>query len=270
MARLLGCAAVQFGEGHEALGQAADDRERHRQAERPGAERRLGRAADGDPDRERILERAGIDAAVVDRGAVTAGPADALGVAQREEQSQLLLEEIVVVAQVVAEERERLDERPATGHDLGPPAGEQVERAEVLEDAHRIVGAEDGDGAREPDRLRASGGGGQHDRRRRHREVGTMVLADAEDVEPDLVGELDLLEQVAQTLLWADLVRGQLREGVDAELHAAKVADACSLNLLRWAGELRFRSGVAPNEQDRRDGEGEGRVSAEDGEPDPG
>ena len=31
-------------------------------------------------------------------------------------------------------------------------------------------------------------------------EVGAVVLADAEDVEPDLVGQLDLLEQVAQPL----------------------------------------------------------------------
>ena len=61
--------------------------------------------------------------------------------------------------------------------------------------------------------------GGEHDRRRGDGEVGPVVLADAEDVEPDLVGELDLLEQVAQPLLGADLVRGQLREGVEPELH---------------------------------------------------
>ena len=42
---------------------------------------------------------------------------------------------------------------------------------------------------------------GEHDRRRRDGEVGPVVLADAEDVEPDLVGQLDLLEQVAQPLL---------------------------------------------------------------------
>ena len=36
----------------------------------------------------------------------------------------------------------------------------------------------------------------EHDRRRRDDEVGPVVLADAEDVEADLVGELDLLDQV--------------------------------------------------------------------------
>ena len=129
-----------------------------------------------------------------------ARPGDALAVAQLQQQLELLGEELVVVVEVVAEERERLDERAAPGHDLGAPAREQVERREVLEDAHRVVGAEHGDRARQPDALRALGGGAEHDGGRRDGEVGPVVLADAEDVEPDLVGELDLLDQVAQPL----------------------------------------------------------------------
>ena len=49
-------------------------------------------------------------------------------------------------------------------------------------------------------RSGAHGGRAEDDRRRRDREVRAMVLADPEDVEPDLVGELDLLDQVAQPL----------------------------------------------------------------------
>ena len=64
----------------------------------------------------------------------------------------------------------------------------------------------------------------EHDGRRRDDEVRAVMLADAEDVEPDLVGQLDLLDQVAQPLLGADHVPGprvgrQLREGVDPDLH---------------------------------------------------
>ena len=64
----------------------------------------------------------------------------------------------------------------------------------------------------------------EHDGRRRDGEVGAVVLADAEDVEADLVGELDLLDQVAQPLAGADRAarspgRAELGEGVDAELH---------------------------------------------------
>ena len=65
---------------------------------------------------------------------------------------------------------------------------------------------------------------GEHDRRRRDGEVGPVVLADAEDVEPDLVGQLDLLEQVAQPLLGVGRPcrAGSLREGVDADLQSRR------------------------------------------------
>src|ERR1700748_3768762 len=51
--------------------------------------------------------------------------------------------------------------------------------------------------------------------------TGAGVLAAAEEVEPDLVGQLDLLEQIAQAPAGADHraaldLGGQLREGVDA------------------------------------------------------
>jgi len=52
-----------------------------------------------------------------------------------------------------------------------------------------------------------------------------MVLAHAEHVQADLVGELDLLDEVADALLRADdragRVRRALSEGVDAEFHGA-------------------------------------------------
>src|SRR4051794_39017791 len=40
----------------------------------------------------------------------------------------------------------------------------------------------------------------QHDGRRRSGEVRTMVLANTENIEPDLVRKLDLLDQVAEPL----------------------------------------------------------------------
>jgi hypothetical protein len=62
-----------------------------------------------------------------------------------------------------------------------------------------------------------------------------VVLADAEDVEGVLVGQLDLLEEVAQALLRADGVPGggiggALPERVDAQLHRSQdrsVTAAC-------------------------------------------
>jgi hypothetical protein len=61
----------------------------------------------------------------------------------------------------------------------------------------------------------------EHDRGRGDDVVVPVVLADAEDVEPEPVGELDLLEQIVHPLLRGDLppglrIRRQVAEGVDA------------------------------------------------------
>ena len=141
-----------------------------------------------------------------------------LGVADREQQLELLGEQLVVVVEVVAEQRERLGERAAAGHDLGASAREQVDLGELLEDPHRIVGAEHGDRAREPDPLGPHRDRGQHDGRRRDEEVGAVVLADREHVEPQLVGELGLLHQVAHPLLGGD-ARREVGEGGESKFH---------------------------------------------------
>ena len=159
--------------------------------------------------------------------------------AQRQQQVELLREQRLVVVELLAEQRERLDEGAAAGHDLGAAARELVERGELLHHAYGIVGAEHGDGAGEADARGARGGGRQHDGRRRHGEVGAVVLADAEDVETDLVGQLDLLDQVAQALTrclgharhHAGL---ELAERVDADLHARSVVASTTVCFWRW------------------------------------
>ena len=80
---------------------------------------------------------------------------------------------------------------------------------------------------------RALGGRGEHDGGRRHGEVGAVMLADAEDVETDLVGELDLLDEVAQTCGRIDRaarhrVGGQLGEGVEPEFHPVSLIERSS------------------------------------------
>ena len=79
------------------------------------------------------------------------------------------------------------------------------------------------DGAREADLLGAGRARGQRDGRGRDREVGPVVLADAEHVEADLVGQLGLLQEVAHPLLAGStpVAVAQLRERVHADLHHA-------------------------------------------------
>ena len=66
--------AVERRQRRKARRLAADDRERERQAERAGASDRLRRAAGGDPDRQRPLKRARVDALTVERRPMSADP----------------------------------------------------------------------------------------------------------------------------------------------------------------------------------------------------
>jgi hypothetical protein len=53
-----------------------------------------------------------------------------------------------------------------------------------------------------------------------------MVLSDAEDVEPHLVGEFDLLHEVAETLFRSDLALPRVCEGEHADLHGVVLPGA--------------------------------------------
>src|SRR2546430_1934478 len=57
---------------------------------------------------------------------------------------------------------------------------------------------------------------------RRGDEVRAVVLADPEDVQPDLLGELDLLQEVAHPR--GRILVVQLRKRVDADLHRVTLA----------------------------------------------
>jgi len=175
-----------------------------------------------------------VDGLVVQGCAVLPGPAHPLRLAGLEEEQELLREELVVVLEVLAEERERLGEGAPADHDLGAAAREQVDGRKVLEHADRVVGAQHGDRARQPDPLRADGRGGEDDRGGRDGEVRSVVLPDPEDVEPDGFGDLDLLHEPAEALLRRDPLTGrrvgaELREGVDTELHCSPIVDPVCL-----------------------------------------
>ena len=68
------------------------------------------------------------------------------------------------------------------------------------------------------------GGGAEDDGGGGDGVVGAVVLADGEHVEPELVGELDLLHELAHALLRRD-ARMQVGEGGEAEFHAVSLAN---------------------------------------------
>jgi hypothetical protein len=64
-------------------------------------------------------------------------PGDPLVAVEAEKQVELLLEQLVVVGDVEAEERERLGVGAAAGGDLCPSSGDEVDGGEVLRAAAR-------------------------------------------------------------------------------------------------------------------------------------
>ena len=131
--------AVELRERPEPHRRPADDRNRQRQAERAGARDRLRRAARGDPDRQRLLQRSRIDALAVERRTMPALPGDLRLSADCEQEIELLGEQLVVVVEVVTEQRKGLDERAAPGHDLGAAFRDEIEGRELLIDAQSAV-----------------------------------------------------------------------------------------------------------------------------------
>lgn len=58
-----------------------------------------------------------------------------------------------------------------------------------------------------------------------------MVLADSEDIESNLIGVLDLLDQVAQTLRWTERSAGvgvRRGEAIDSDFHGAESEEPSS------------------------------------------
>ena len=170
------------------------------------------------------MQGARVDALAGERGAMLAGPVDVGVLAEGEEEVEFFGEEVVVVFELEAEEGEGLDEGAAAGDDLGAAVGDEVEGGEVLEDADGVGGAEDGDGRGEADVCGAGGGGGEDDGGSGVEVLDAVMFAEAEGVQTDLVGELDLFEEVGDALLRGDGVArdgvgNQRCEAVDADLH---------------------------------------------------
>src|ERR1700687_5004273 len=83
---------------------------------------------------------------VRERGAELARPGDGLGPQQAHEQVELLFEDLLVVVEVVSEERERLDQRAASGDQLRSAVRHRIEGGELGVHANGALRAQDGDG----------------------------------------------------------------------------------------------------------------------------
>jgi hypothetical protein len=128
-----------------------------------------------------LLDGPGHHGGVPQRRAEPPGPGDLLAGADVQQQVQFLGEQRVVVGGVVAEQRERLDERAAAGDDLRTAAADQVQAGEVLVHPDRIRHPEQRGRAGQPDQRGPGRGGRQHHGRGGGEEFGAVVFAERED-----------------------------------------------------------------------------------------
>ena len=152
---------VEVHQGNEPVGFASNDGDCERQAERAGSHNRLWGAAHGYPYGQGGLDRAGVNALVVQVGAVASRPCRLFGVTDREEQLQLFRKKRVVIVQRVPEKGERLREGPSAGHDLSASTGDEIQSREVLKYAYRVIRTQNGHSSAETDSFCACGTGSQ-------------------------------------------------------------------------------------------------------------
>ena len=122
LGRMTGAApslAVEVYKWAEASGFTADDGHHERKSEHSCANERFGRAADTDPYRQRILQRARVDCLAGKSRAVFAGPVHLRACPDFQKKIEFFCKERIVIFKTQAEEGIGLNERTATGDDFG-------------------------------------------------------------------------------------------------------------------------------------------------------
>ena len=104
-----------------------------------GAHDGLGAAPDTDPYGEGAVLGVRHDVLVAERRPGPSLPGDRPALDQLGEQLGLLLEELLVVGEVITEERERVDAGASSEDDLRPAAGDRVERGVALKHPDGVV-----------------------------------------------------------------------------------------------------------------------------------
>src|SRR5439155_22163626 len=186
---------------------------------------------------------------VYERRSKPAGPCHGLLAEQLHEQVELLLEELLVVDEVEPEQGERFGQRAATDDELCTAVRHRVEGREVGIYAHRVLRAQHRDGSAETDAFGSAGDRRQHHVSGRVHEVGSVVLADVERIDPHRIGQYSLLDVIAHHDIrmeaLTELINGDVAESVQAELELRRAHGLLLASGRRAAGPAgRSQGGV--------------------------
>src|SRR6185369_14021717 len=174
---------IEIDKRTEAPRFSTDDCNHQWKSEGAGARKRCGRAANTNPNRQRILHGPRIDALSCKRRSVLARPCDMLVLTDIEKQAELLGEELVVIIEAEAEQRKRFDRRAAADHHLRAALRNQIQRSELLKKSDGICSTQHSHRAGETNALCSRCGRGKNYCRRGVEEFLAVMFSDSEDVE---------------------------------------------------------------------------------------
>ncbi len=120
--------------------------------------------------------------------------------ADLQKQFDLLGKERIVIFEAHAEERVSFTERSPTDDEFGAASRYQIQRGEFLKHPNRICSAQNRYSARQAYRFSTGCSCRQDGCRCRIEKFGTVVLADAEDVEPYTVRDLNFFQQIRHSV----------------------------------------------------------------------
>ena len=193
-------------------------------------------AAGGEPQRRvRALQRLGLDHDVVVVPVLAAMAEAALGGPRLADDLHRLVEALGGLVDRDAEAVELGLAVALADAEIDPPAGQQVERRDLLGDQHRIVPRQHDHRGAEPDVLGARREIGEHRHRGGHLALAGEVMLDHEELlEAEPVGFGHIVDEalVALAVLQADAALGA-RASEQAELHATSLRRMIDNDMLR-------------------------------------
>lgn len=213
------------------------------------------------PDRQRVLQRSGVDGLPGEGRPVLARPVDMGMLTKLQQKLQLFCKQRIVVVEVQSEERKGLNERAPPRDNLRPAMRKQIERGKLLKHTDRIGGAQHRDRAGEPDAASAGRGRRQDHGRRGIQVLSPVMFPDAERVQANLVGQRDCLEPLAQVARGVDgLACGGVKGGGHKTINANLHTFCQALRYQRLIFALRRASGTDPRRRSGRSGTPEARA----------
>ncbi|MOA17204.1 hypothetical protein D3C78_1374520 [compost metagenome] len=98
-------------------------------------------SSDANPYRQAVLERTRRNFCIRKRRTEPSRPCHPFAAIELQQQVQLLIEQLLVILQLIAEQRERLYICSPPDNNLGTAIRHQIQRGEILKYANRIRGA---------------------------------------------------------------------------------------------------------------------------------